>query len=47
MMNVGFGRPSLSFDTMVPLKKGRNRVLIVARESEELTSRRVLMIIRR
>ncbi|MBI3074259.1 MAG: PDZ domain-containing protein [Deltaproteobacteria bacterium] len=38
---------SLTFDTMVPLKKGRNRVLIVARESEELTSRRVLMIIRR
>jgi carboxyl-terminal processing protease len=39
--------PSLSFDATVPLKKGKNRILVVARENKDLVNRTVLMVLRR
>jgi hypothetical protein len=39
--------PTLAFDTTLELKKGKNRILVVARENKDLTSRAVLMVLRR
>ena len=39
--------PSLSFDATVPLKKGKNRILVVARENKDLMNRTVLMVLRK
>jgi carboxyl-terminal processing protease len=39
--------PHLPFDATLPLKKGKNRILIVARENKDLTSRAILMVLRR
>lgn len=41
------GQQSLTFTTDFPLKEGNNNVLVVARESEDFASRRLLVIRRR
>ena len=39
--------PQMSFDATVPLKKGKNRILVVARENKDLVNRTVLMVLKK